>query len=187
MNLLKTGESSMKTPLLSKVALVVIASMVLHLCAPVLLMARILAEDVRVANVHVSVEQNRVRIAYDLNGLEGDAYTVSLKVKLRSNGETFYAARGLSGDAGKGVRTGRDKMIVWEMTQDLPQGMDVAEKGFEVQATQEAEEGGISTWVWIAGGAAVAAGAALLVFGKKSETTSSAATSGFPAEPQRPR
>ena len=120
-----------------------------------------------VRNVGFQVQGQKIHVSYDLAG-EG-VYTVHLRL-LGNGGRTMVTLpRSVSGDVGKGVRSGQGKKIVWDALKDVAslEGNDYV---FEVKVVRP---GGINKWALISGAgiaAGGAAGAVLLQGGEKKGT-----------------
>ena len=61
-----------------------------------------------------------------------------------------------TGDVGKGSFAGRDRKAIWDPAREFPDGLAGPDFFFVVEA--EVSSGGISTWVWIGGGAIICPG-----------------------------
>ena len=142
-------------------------------------------EPPRAVNIRVERGKSRITIMYDLSGDGDEKYTVTVTMKRKSNPGVNYAPKNVLGDVGEGVLAGKERRIEWEFAGEFPRGIGAGDVYFTLDA--ETESSGISTWVWIAGGAAVAGVAAILLLKKSNGSTQApAGGSGFPDEPARP-
>jgi len=142
-------------------------------------------EPAHAENIRVERGASSVTILYNLLGENGEKYTVTVTMRRKSHPGVNYTPKNVSGDVGEGIPAGKDRRIVWEFAGEFPRGIAAEDVYFAIGA--EEASSGISTWVWVAGGAAVAGVAAILLL-KKSEGTTQppAGGSGFPNEPARP-
>ena len=66
----------------------------------------------------VQQEGNNLRVFYHFTG--SGQYEVSLLYSLDNGSSWLGPARSVSGDAGSGISTGRDKIIIWNVLADRP-------------------------------------------------------------------
>lgn len=72
----------------------------------------------RIENIRLSVVNNRIRIEYDITGLQDDTiHNIKLSFITREN-EVMVPGK-LSGDIGDGVTSGNGKAIYWDYTADM--------------------------------------------------------------------
>ena len=139
---------------------------------------------IKVENIRVGKEGDKFVITYDLAGPKEEQYVV--KVSLRREGDPKFRLdlESVTGDVGTGSFAGKDRRAVWDPARDFPQGLTGTDFFFVVDA--EVDSGGISTWVWIGGGAVAVGLAAVLLGSKKSDESTTTPTGTFPSEPGRP-
>ncbi len=134
--------------------------------------ATCVAQTVDVRNVAFEQKGEAIFIRYDLQGIAGKKYQVT--VRLSSDyGNTFrIEPKSLAGDAGKNVLPGAGREIRWDFLRDYPNGLEGEGFVFSVEARLQKKA---VTWPYIAGGGAVALGAALyfVVTGAGKENTGS--------------
>ena len=141
----------------------------------------------RIENVRVQTTGPMVYIYYDLIGPPQQVYNVTVTVRSRTDSTFQFSPLNLSGDVGTNVFSGVDWRIAWNYSKELSEGLK-EDYYFVVSAkiySDQIESTGLSTELWIAGGAAAAGVLALLIFKKKSETVIPPAGS-FPSPPGRP-
>ncbi len=139
-----------------------------------------------VENVRYSVADQKVIINYDLNGTAGKQYSIKLILKKQSDQNYQYIPSVVSGDVGKNQSPGKDKQIVWDISEEFPGGLFGKDYYFVVEATEINNNPSILSWIGV-GVAAVAATATYLIISKKiSNNNSSSGSSSFPLPPGRP-
>jgi hypothetical protein len=128
----------------------------------------------KIENIQIKQDGGKVVITYDLIGENLKVYEVAVEMS-KDGGVTFYSVpKSLTGEVGKGVKEGKGKKIVWDVLRDVTElygdnfvfKLIAAEKALD--ESQRVPSGGIPTWIWIGGSAAVLGGAAaVLLSGKK--------------------
>lgn len=137
-------------------------------------------------NVHFDVSGRIVYIYYDLKGGTDETFTV--RVFLRRSGENDYSyvPQNVSGDVGRKVLPGGSRRIVWNLSQEFPDGLKGGDFYFVLEAEVE-NSGGIGPTLIIAGGVALVGGiVGILLLSKSADQTSSTSSSSFPTPPGRP-
>ena len=151
---------------------------------------RVLAQgDEPVAkNVGFRVNGDVVEIYYDLVASADQVYTVNLTLKKRFDKTYDYKPASISGDAGSAVVPGENRRITWKLSNEFPKGLPGEDCFFIVDVTGgSARPRGISTTVWIIGGAAVLGGVlAAVLLGSKGNKDIPPPTTSFPSPPGRP-
>lgn len=140
-------------------------------------------------NVGFRVNGQVVEIYFDLIASSDQVYTVSVTLKKRFDKSYVYKPVATSGDVGPAVIPGENRRITWKLTDEFPKGLPGEDCFFIVDIEGgSARPGGISTTVWIIGGAAILGGVltALLLSSKNGDTPPPPVISGFPSPPGRP-
>jgi len=98
----------------------------------VLTISYIHAQEVRVRNVTFTQMDELIIIRYDLDGQPNKKYKINLSLS-DNFGVTFrIKPKALRGNAGKNITPGNGKEIIWEMTEDYPNGLYARIGGFFV-------------------------------------------------------
>lgn len=113
------------------------------------------AQDVYVSNVRFELVDSVVQIKYDL--VAEKPQTVDVSVSL-DGGVNFLPLTTVSGDVGGSVRPGIDRLILWDVLKDFPNGITSAEVVFDVSVPTLEQSKSKRVLLYIAG--AVVAGAA---------------------------
>ena len=166
---------------------VALAVAVLLASLPVRLFAQ--GEEPVAKNVGFRVNGQVVEIYFDLVAPSDQVYSVSLTLKKRFDKTYAYKPIATSGDIGPAVIPGENRRVTWKLTDEFPKGLPGEDCFFIVDIEGgSARPGGISTTVWIIGGAAVLGGVltALLLSSKGDNTPPLPPPSGFPTPPGRP-
>lgn len=130
------------------------------------------SDSLQVANVRFEATSDQVIVSYDLlppsdpTLLEQKKreYTITLVLK-REQDESFrFIPRYVTGDAGAGITEGSNKRIIWQISKELPRGLEGDDFYFVVQVDAIVER--TTPWLWLGAGAAVLGGtiAAILIF-----------------------
>jgi hypothetical protein len=140
-------------------------------------------EDVSVRNVRFEMSGQLINVFYDLQGPEGENYSVRLLLKRRQDPAFQYAPRSLTGDVGQGHFAGNKRQITWDIQKEFKEGLEGADFYFVVEVEMISSRTSI-LW-YIGGGAAIVAGAAVLLLGKGAQS-GTAAPDVFPKPIGRP-
>jgi hypothetical protein len=124
-------------------------------------------QTVKVESVRFEQQGDYIIIHYNLKGPSDKKCTVSVEAS-QDFGRTFTLEPiAVSGDVGKGVRTGLDRQIRWNLTRDFPSGLEG--KGFVFAVDAKLEKSG-SKWPWIALGTGVVGGVVYLLIPRPEKT-----------------
>jgi hypothetical protein len=139
-------------------------------------------------NVGFRVNGQVVEIYYDLVASSDQVYTVSVTLKKRFEKSYVYKPVAISGDVGLAVIPGENRRITWKLTDEFPKGLPGEDCFFIVDVEGgSARPGGISTTVWIIGGAAIVGGVLTAVLlSSKANKEIPPVVSGLPSPPGRP-
>jgi formylglycine-generating enzyme required for sulfatase activity len=107
------------------------------------------AQSSQVEVYDVQQEGNNLRVFYDLS--VGGSYEVSLFYSLDNGSSWLGPARSVSGDAGSGIFSGRNKNILWNVLADRPQ-LKGNELRFKIRAIKAALMDFKFEMVFVAGG-----------------------------------
>lgn len=119
----------------------------------VIINSQIHAQDVKVRNVTFTQMDELIIIRYDLDGRLNKKYKVTLSLS-DDFGVTFQIKpKALLGHVGKNITPGNGKEIIWEMTEDYPNGLEGEGYVFAVDA--ELQKGGSKFLYYLLGGGAV--------------------------------
>jgi hypothetical protein len=146
-------------------------------------------DDIKAANISFKVAGQVVVIYYDLNASADQMYKVSLTLKKRFDSTFTYTPVDISGDVGPSVIPGENRIVTWKLADEFPKGLPGEDCFFVVGVEPGSQaSGGISPWMWIAGGAAVVGGVVLAVVLKGSPGGGPPVTpvNNFPNPPGRP-
>jgi len=126
--------------------------------------------DVEMANMQITSDPDGAKIFINDGEIGLTPYTASLKKGSKVT-----------------VRIEKSNYKTWEKTISVSSDSEVEAELEYTDAYQKLaeEEGGVSTWVWIGGGALLIGGAAVLLM-SGSEESGEPVTTGFPAPPDRP-
>ncbi|MCH8276577.1 MAG: hypothetical protein IIA50_03430 [Bacteroidetes bacterium] len=150
----------------------------------------VLAQSYSVANVRFEPDGTRVLVYYDLSG--GDTYSIAVRVSL-DGGVSFSAIAAVTGDVGDGIAQGPNKVIIWDVFVDFPDGVLSDAVVFDVSVALLKKK---RSMMWVLAGALIAGAggtAALLLGGKPSGSGGSPGNNGptadtttLPNPPARP-
>lgn len=139
----------------------------------------------KVTNVDFEPKQNKIFITYDLDGEKDTEYEIAVVLKREEFSGFIFRPKLLTGDVGDGIRPGKGKEIVWDVTKEYHIDPDVTDFFFEVTASLE-KSGGIA-WYYYVGAAVLGGGtAAVLLLGKKSEEETPVTKTPIGTPPGRP-
>ena len=138
----------------------------------------IVAESGFLSNANFKEVNDTYIINYDLAGDLNEDYEVDLLLMDSKNSEYKYKLEELTGDAGEGKLTGRDRRIVWNYRNEFSGGLDNDNLYLKLIARKAG--GGSSWYYWV--GAAVVGGVVAAVLLKPGTT----GTAGIPEPPSRP-
>ncbi len=138
-----------------------------------------------ISNVHFEVINNQIKIYYNLTAQPDDKFDISVLLK-RLNDKSFsYEPENLIGDIGAEKVQGKNKTIIWKVSDEEMNMFEGEDFYFEVYAEKNEPSGGIP-WYYYVGTAAVGGAAAVLLLGKGSDSKSSNPATSFPTPPGRP-
>jgi hypothetical protein len=138
-------------------------------------------------NVGFRVNGDVVEIYYDLIASADQVYAVTITLKKRFEKTYEYKPVSLSGDIGAAVVPGENRRITWKLSSEFPKGLPGEDCFFIVDITGgSARPSGISTTVWIVGGAAVLGGVLAAVLLSSKANKEIPPVTGFPTPPGRP-
>jgi hypothetical protein len=139
-------------------------------------------------NVGFRVNGQVVEIYYDLIASSDQVYTVSVTLRKRFDKSYVYKPAATSGDVGPAVIPGENRRITWKLTDEFPKGLPGEDCFFIVDIEGgSARPGGISTTVWIIGGAALLGGVLTAVLlSSKANKDIPPVVSSLPSPPGRP-
>lgn len=127
------------------------------------------AQESQVKNVRFKDKGNSIVVYYDLLGKFGKKYEISLFLS-DDYGRTFKIRPvTIRGDVGKDIKPGKYKMIIWNIEEDYPNGLNGDGFVFAVHAELQKEA---KKWPYFLIGAAGAAGG-LFYFITKNKTENS--------------
>jgi len=143
-------------------------------------------DNPKVENVRFEVSGDVVLVYYDLVAPLEKVHKVSLYLRRESDTLFMHRPMNLRGDVGAVVFPGQTRRIIWEFSQEFPEGLVGDDFYFVVEADPvQAEED--DKLLWIGGGAAAVGGiVALILLLKKSDEPPPPPT-GFPGPPGRPQ
>lgn len=145
-------------------------------------------EDNPVTNVRLERQGKlNIFIEYDLAGEPTEVYTVTLRVKLKSDSTFAYTPLNVIGDIGANIKPGKNKRISWRVADEYRPELDQADVEFVVAAILPEEPSSGSTELYIAGGAAVVGLAVAIAILSSGKTDEGSQQSTFPLPPGRPR
>lgn len=138
----------------------------------------------QVSNVRFAVSGLRVTVRYDLHGVPNAEYYVSLLLLKKGDPSFSYSPKVLTGDVGMGSYAGRDRSMVWNMSNEFPQGLQGDDFYFVVKAKEVEPAHSTSILAWIGAGAAVVVAAVtyVIVTGHGGPTS----PASYPTPPGRP-
>lgn len=141
--------------------------------------------ETNVANVRVS-KQGRINlfIEYDLEGSEGDLFTVSLTVKLKSDSAYAYTPINVIGDVGANIQAGNNKRISWRISDEYIPAFDGDDVQYVISAISASEGSGAG--LYIVGGVAVVGLAVVIAVLSSGKDDPTQTTNAFPLPPGRP-
>lgn len=138
-----------------------------------------------VQNLRFEAQGRIVHLFYDLNGDPNELYRVT--VEMRRGGDPDYRYKPLhaTGDVGDNIAQGSHKHILWNTTEEFPDGLPGNDYYFVVEA--ESMSSNLIQTLEIVGGAVVAGGLlAYLIFKPKTEGPPPPPPTVFPDPPSRP-
>jgi len=100
------------------------------------------AQEVKVENVSFTQMDELIFIEYDLIGKINKKYTIDVSLSDNYGFSFRLKPQTVRGDIGKDIIPGKDKQIIWEMTEDYPNGLEGEGFVFAVDATLQKSEGG---------------------------------------------
>lgn len=138
----------------------------------------------QVTNVSFAVSGLHVTVRYDLQGVRNAKYYVSLLLRKRGDPSFSYSPKVLTGDVGMGSYAGRDRSIVWNMSNEFPRGLQGDDFYFVVNAKEMEPAHSTGFLAWIGAGAAVVVAAVtyVIVTGHGGPTS----PASYPNPPGRP-
>ena len=84
---------------------------------------RLCSQDLKVENVVFKDRGETVEITYDLEGDAEKNYEVTIRLSY-NRGATFpFELRGVEGDAGRNVKPGDGKKVMWTVKENFPEGL----------------------------------------------------------------
>lgn len=110
------------------------------------------AQEVEVKNVTYTQMDELIFIEYDLIGEMNKKYTIDISLSDNYGTSFRITPRTVSGDVGKGITPGRDKQIIWEMTEDYPKGLEGEGFVFAVDAALQKSDGGNTLYYLLGAG-----------------------------------
>ncbi len=139
-------------------------------------------------NVGFKVHGVVVEIFYDIVAPVDQVYKVSIQLRRRFDKAYVYSPVRVFGDVGSAVPAGEGKRITWVLSDEFPNGLPGEDCFFDVGVEEGgAAPSGISTYIWVAGGAVVLGGVlAAVLLSKGSGPGPAAVPSAFPMPPGRP-
>lgn len=150
----------------------------------VILLSAITLLPQKVTNVDFEPKQNKIFITYDLDGEKDTEYEIGVVLKREEFSGFIFRPKLLTGDVGEGIKPGKGKEIVWDVTKEYHIDPDATDFYFEV--TAQKISGGIA-WYYYVGAAVLGSGtAAVLLLGKKSEEESPVTKTPIGTPPGRP-
>jgi hypothetical protein len=147
-----------------------------------LMIARAQDND-EVRNVRFTVSGKVITIMYDLQGDAEREYKIGMTLHRKSDDSLHYTPVAVKGDIGEGCRSGNNKQITWNMAKEYRRGLEGDDFYFVIKAELVPEQS--STWLYIAGGAAVVGGVVAYLLIRGGGETSSV-DQGFPRPIGRP-
>lgn len=133
-----------------------------------------------VRNVYFDTKNGDVVLYYDLRGDRDEDYEVVLLIKDKNDPEYVFKPKHLIGDIGEGKYAGLQRRILWNIFNDLPNGLI----GNNYYIDLAVEEVG-SNWFYYVGGAVVGGVVAVLTL-FSSESSSSDSDGQIANPPDRP-
>ena len=116
-------------------------------------------QALNIKNVRFEEKDEAVVVKYDLDGVVGEKYKVTLSLS-DNFGESFkIRPKNTQGDVGKNVKPGAGKEIIWNLYKDFPNGL--SGEGF-VFAVDAELQGGKSKLPYYLAGAGVVGGVIIL-------------------------
>lgn len=100
------------------------------------------AQEVEVKNVSFTQLDELIFIKYDLIGKMNKKYTIEISLSDNYGYSFRLKPHTVRGDVGKDITPGKDKQIIWEMTEDYPNGLEGEGYVFAVDATLQKNGGG---------------------------------------------
>jgi len=126
------------------------------------------AQEVEVKNVSFTQMDEIIVIKYDLIGKTNKKYTIDISLSDNYGTSFRITPRTVRGDVGKGITPGRGKKIIWEMTEDYPNGLEGEGFVFAVDATLQ-KSGGGKTLYYELGAGVIATGLGYTFYRKTSQ------------------
>lgn len=145
-------------------------------------------EDNPVTNIRVERQGKlNVFIEYDLLGEPTDMYTVTLRVIRKSDSTFVHTPLNIIGDIGANIKPGKNKRISWRIADEYKPEFDNVDIEFVVAAIAPDAPGGVTTELYIIGGAAVVGLAVAIAILSSGKTDDGTQQNAFPVPPGRPR
>ncbi|MFO7891375.1 MAG: hypothetical protein R6V04_13670 [bacterium] len=126
------------------------------------------AQEVEIKNVSFTQMDEIIIIKYDLIGEMNKKYTIDISLSDNYGTSFRITPRTIRGDVGKGITPGRSKEIIWEMTEDYPNGLEGEGFVFAVDAALQKSGGGKTLYYLL--GAGVVGGVVYFVTQGQGET-----------------
>jgi len=139
-----------------------------------------------VNNVRFTIYGSLVTINYDLQGDPEARYSVSLILRKESDSTFRYSPKELTGDIGLGKYAGRGKKIVWDISDEFPQGLQGSDFYFVVNAKEVEGRSSTGILTWIGAGAAVIVATVTYIIVTRNRG-GSGVTPSYPIPPGRPK
>lgn len=145
------------------------------------------SQEAKVTNVRFQVDHGQVRINYDLAGDPGARYRVSVLLRNGNDSGYSYSPRAITGDVGVGNFAGVNREIVWNISDEFPDGLPGSDYYFVVRAEKITEISGPSLLAVMGTGAAVLAAAVTYFVISGLHSPGAQAAQGLPIPPGRPQ
>ncbi len=110
------------------------------------------AQEVEVKNVTFTQMDELIFIRYDLNGKPSKKYTIDITLSDNYGYSFRIKPRKVQGDVGKDITPGSGKEIIWEMTEDFPNGLEGEGFVFAVDAKLQKNGGGKTLYYLLGAG-----------------------------------
>ncbi|MDD5765359.1 MAG: hypothetical protein PHW79_03760 [Candidatus Marinimicrobia bacterium] len=104
------------------------------LCIFMLFACELFPQTNAVERIDFSVKDKTIDIRYDLNGNPKTKYQVSIVLLRRDQPEYQLVPKKVQGDIGKGKFAGQNRSIIWDFSDELQLGENIADYYFQVTA-----------------------------------------------------
>ena len=142
-------------------------------------------DDGDVDNVKFEKLSDRIYLHYDLSGPDSKKYDVTVILRRTSDASFEYRPVDLRGEVGTEIAPGREKLIIWDVTEETAGNLSGDDYYFVVNAVPS-ETSGSSSLVWIGAGTVVVSGVIAYLLLQSHPQPAKNITKDYPEPPGRP-